>query len=71
MLKRSRFLLRSLVNSCISTRYYFCTMEPIKDIKIADYNVDQYGDYPFIQSTFQSGRKWIPLNRVDETLEGQ
>ncbi len=68
MLNRGRFFLRPLVISCISTRYNFCTMEPIKEIKIADYTVDQYGDYPFIQSTFQSGRKWIPLNRVDEAL---
>ena len=36
-------------------------MEPVKEIKVADYNKDQYGDYPFIRSAWQSGRKWTPL----------
>jgi aspartyl-tRNA synthetase len=36
-----------------------------------DYKTEQFGDYPFIQSTFQSGRKWLPLAEVNEKLEGQ
>ena len=46
-------------------------MEPAKDIQIIDYKTDQYGDYPFIRSSFQSGRKWIPIAHVDDAFEGQ
>jgi len=46
-------------------------MEAPKEIKVVDYNLEQYGDYPFIRSAFQSARKWTPLGQVNETLEGQ
>ena len=46
-------------------------MEINKDIKIIDYQVDQYGDYPFIRSSFQSHRKWTAIGKVDESFEGQ
>jgi len=45
-------------------------MENNKDIKIVDYKVDQYGDYPFINSTFRSDRKWTALSEVNENLVG-
>lgn len=60
---KSRYVFNSTHN------YYFC-MEA-KELRIVDYKTEQYGDYPFIQSTFQSGRKWLPLANVDQTLEGQ
>ena len=40
-------------------------------IKVVDYKVDQYGDYPFIKSSFRSDRKWHSLSQVNETLENQ
>ena len=40
-------------------------MEPNKESKIIDYKVDQYGDYPFMNSTLQSGRKWISISKVN------
>jgi aspartyl-tRNA synthetase len=43
----------------------------VKEIRVVDYTKDTYGDYPFIQSVFQSGRKWTPVSRVDESLIGQ
>lgn len=46
-------------------------MEPPKEIRFIDYKTEQFGDYPFIQSTYQSGRKWRALADVDHTLEGQ
>lgn len=46
-------------------------MEPQKEIKTIDYTKDQFGDYPFIKSAFQSGRKWTTLSQVNEALEGQ
>ena len=54
-----------------STKIFFCTMEINKDIKIIDYQVDQYGDYPFIRSSCQSHRKWTAIGKVDESFEGQ
>jgi hypothetical protein len=44
-----------------STRY-FCQMEQHDGPKIIDYKVDQYGDYPFLKSLFQSGRKWTEVS---------
>lgn len=46
-------------------------MELPKEIRYVDYKTEQFGDYPFIQSTEQSGRKWTQVGRVDEGLEGQ
>jgi aspartyl-tRNA synthetase len=46
-------------------------MEAQKEIRVVDYKTEQYGDYPFIQSEFQSGRKWVPLKDVTETFVGQ
>lgn len=54
-----------------STHNYLYSMEAPKEIKFIDYKTDQYGDYPFIRSTFQSGRKWTALAKIDEALEGQ
>lgn len=65
-------VLRSIPRFVItSTHNYFYSMEQPKEIRYVDYLTEQYGDYPFIQSTFQSGRKWTPLGSVDHTLEGQ
>jgi len=55
---KSRYIFKSY-NS------YLYSMEANKDIKVVDYKVDQYGDYPFINSTFRSGRKWTPLFEVN------
>lgn len=52
-----------------STRYYFC-MEAPKEIKVVDFEKEQYGDYPFIRSAFRSERKWTPLSEVNQTLQG-
>ena len=57
---KGRFLFNSTHN------YYYC-MEA-KELRIVDYKTEQYGDYPFIQSTFQSGRKWTPIAEVDQKL---
>ena len=51
-----------------STNNFYLSMELNKDIKVIDYTTDQFGDYPFIRSTFQSGRKWIPLPQVDDSF---
>lgn len=51
-----------------STNLFYYSMEINKEIKVIDYTVDQFGDYPFIRSTFQSGRKWIGLPQVDESF---
>lgn len=42
-----------------------------KELRVVDYKTEQFGDYPFIQSSFQSGRKWLPVADVDQQLEGQ
>lgn len=46
-------------------------MEPVKEIKYINYETDQFGDYPFIKSTFRSQRKWTDLKNVDADLEGK
>ena len=46
-------------------------MEINKKTKVIDYTTDKFGDYPFIRSTFQSGRKWISLPQVNESFLGQ
>lgn len=51
-----------------STHKYFYCMEAPKEIRVIDYKIDQYGDYPFIQSTYQSGRKWVPLGDVTQNF---
>jgi hypothetical protein len=38
-----------------------------KEIKVIDYTKDQYGDYPFIRSSFRSDRLWTSIVSVDET----
>ena len=40
-------------------------MEAVEGIKIIDYKVDQYGDYPFIKSTFISNRKWTDIKALN------
>ena len=42
-------------------------MEPIT----IDWEKDQYGDYPFIKSTFRSKRVWTTVGDVDETADGK
>ena len=57
-----RILARSLLNLRVYNKpqFFFTNfMEPEKDIITIDYTKDQYGDYPFIKSTFRSDRKWI------------
>lgn len=51
----SPFLNKKLI---IKSTRLFCHMEPVEGIKIIDFKVDQYGDYPFIKSVFKSDRKW-------------
>lgn len=46
-------------------------MEQIEGIKIIDYKVDQYGDYPFIKSVFRSDRKWTGVAQLNDTLKDQ
>lgn len=46
-------------------------MEQPTNIRVVDYATEQFGDYPFIRSAFQSHRHWTPLPQVDETKEGQ
>ena len=46
-------------------------MEAHKEIKVADFNKDQYGDYPFIRSLYRTDRVWTPLQEVNEAKEGQ
>jgi hypothetical protein len=53
---------RDLINK--STRF-FSTMEQNEGIKIIDYKVDQFGDYPFLKSLFRSHRKWTAIKEVD------
>lgn len=70
----TRLLLRSVLKQRYfinSTHNYFYSMEAQKEIRVVDYKTEQYGDYPFIQSEFQSGRKWVPLKDVTETFVGQ
>lgn len=47
-----------------STRYPF-TMEQPKEIIYINWKTDQYGDYPFIKSTFRSDRVWIPVQNIN------
>ena len=51
-----------------STNIFYHSIEINKEIKIIDYTVDQFGDYPFIRSTFQSGRKWVAIPQVDDSF---
>lgn len=70
----ARLLLRSILKPKYlikSTHHYLYCMDAPKEIKFIDYKTDQYGDYPFIRSTFQSGRKWTSLAQIDDALEGQ
>jgi hypothetical protein len=53
-----------------STRF-FCNMEQNDALRVIDYKVDQYGDYPFLKSIFISGRKWTELRDLDEKLKDQ
>ena len=46
-------------------------MEANKEIKVIDYKTDQFGDYPFIRSSFRSHRVWTDLPKITEELEGQ
>ena len=45
--------------------YQHQLMEAHKEIKICDFNKDQYGDYPFIRSTYRSERVWTVLKEID------
>jgi hypothetical protein len=63
---------RLLLKSILKPRYLIhfiqkhnYSMEEPKEIRFVDYKTEQFGDYPFIQSTFQSGRIWTPLKTVD------
>ena len=69
-----RILRNSLSNLRVinnSKRFTFKPMEPVNEIKTVDYEKDQYGDYPFIKSTFRSNRKWTDIKNVNEDLEGK
>lgn len=46
-------------------------MEPEKGIRVIDWKVDTFGDYPFIKSTFRSERVWTAVKNVNEDLEGK
>lgn len=52
-------------NLIIKSTRYFRHMEAVEGIKIIDYKVDQYGDYPFIKSTFISNRKWTDIKALN------
>lgn len=60
-----------MVGRCILSLRYVITSTNIyhymeqKEIRVVDFTKEIYGDYPFIQSAFQTGRKWVPLSRVD------
>lgn len=47
-----------------STRFFY-SMEQNEAIKIIDYKVDQYGDYPFLKSIFISGRQWTEIKNLN------
>lgn len=54
-----------------STNIFYQLMEPHKEIKIADFHKDQYGDYPFIRSTYRTERVWTAVQDVTQEKEGQ
>lgn len=64
----SSFLNKKLI---IKSTRYFCHMEQNEGLKIIDYKVDQYGDYPFLKSVFISGRKWTEVHQLNDTLKDQ
>lgn len=68
-----RTLIKSVFNKklLIKSTRYFCTMEANEGIKIIDYKVDQYGDYPFLKSIFISNRKWTEIKDLNDTLKDQ
>jgi len=61
--------LRLLIKSSklITSTHFFLSMIEQKEIKVIDYTKDQYGDYPFIRSSFRSDRLWTSIVSVDET----
>lgn len=70
----NRILRNSLLSLRVfkkSKRFSFKHMEPVKEIKTIDYTTDQFGDYPFIKSTFRSDRKWTDVKNINEDLEGK
>jgi hypothetical protein len=68
-----RTLIKSVFNKklLIKSTRYFCTMEANEAIKIIDYKVDQYGDYPFLKSIFISNRKWTEIKDLNDNLKDQ
>lgn len=67
-----RTFIKSVLNKklLIKSTRYFC-MEQIENIKVIDYKVDQYGDYPFLKSIFISGRQWTEIKNLNDTLKDQ
>lgn len=46
-------------------------MQPQNAIKFINWETDTFGDYPFIKSTFRSGRVWTAVKDINDTLEGK
>jgi aspartyl-tRNA synthetase len=70
MYKITRIAIRNLFIIKKSFCKFSTKMQP-ETIKTIDWKTDTFGDYPFIKSTFQSGRVWTAVKDVNEALEGK
>lgn len=71
MYKITRFALRNLFIIKKSFCKFSTQMQPENAIKFINWETDTFGDYPFIKSTFRSGRVWTAVKDINDTLEGK